>query len=123
MRFRGERDRDRRAAYSSGFPTSAAGCSIPPTTAGSDGFVTRLSVSHSPQPPVRQTLVAGDFNDNGFNDLAVDFGDLGCWLWAGLGWGQLSGVNPDGLLAADIDGNPDDEIIGDFDGLGLWLLG
>ncbi len=107
-------------ANSSGFPTSE--WAFDETYNGSgDGFVTKFSVSHSPQPPVRQTFGAGDFINNGFNGLAVDFGGLGLWLWAGLGWANLSGVNPKGLLAADIDGVTDDEIIGDFEGLGLWL--
>jgi hypothetical protein len=101
-----------------------------PTTTGAfdssfnginDAFVMKLQAQYSPQPPVRQTCISGDFNGNGFNDLAVDFGELGLFIWAGLAWGQLSGVNPEGLLVANIDGNNDDEIIGDFDGLGLWL--
>jgi len=56
------------------------------------------------------------------NGLAVDFGASGFWIWENYVWTQLSGVNPESLAAADMDGDGASELIIDFGTVGAWLL-
>jgi hypothetical protein len=46
---------------------------------------------------------------------------LGLWLWNSGSWTQLTGVNPEGLLAGDIDGDNAKELVVDFGSLGVWI--
>ncbi len=50
----------------------------------------------------------------------ADFGATGVWYWDGLAWLQLSGVNPEGMIALDDDGGGTDEIQVDFGTIGVW---
>ena len=62
----------------------------------------------------------GDFNGDGLDEAAVDFGTLGVWLWNGGAWGLLTSSNPEHLVAGNLDGDSDDEIVGDFGSDGIW---
>ncbi len=63
----------------------------------------------------------GNFDGDSADELAVDFGSLGAWMWNAGAWSQLTPSDPDRLVAFDIDGNGDDEIAADLGTLGLWL--
>ncbi len=56
------------------------------------------------------------------NGLAIDFGAAGFWIWENYIWTQVSGVNPESLAAADMDGDGADELVIDFGTVGAWLL-
>ncbi len=64
---------------------------------------------------------AGDFDGDGSDEVAMDFGSSGVWMWNGGIWSQLSPNNPENIIALDIDGNGDDEMAVDFGSLGLWM--
>jgi hypothetical protein len=63
----------------------------------------------------------GDFNGDGADETAVDFGPIGVWLYQNMAWTQLTSANPVSLTAGDVDGDGIDEIVGAFGPLGLWL--
>ena len=58
---------------------------------------------------------------DGAAEVLGDFATLGQWLADGGSWTQLSGVNPENMLAVDLDGDNADEIAADYGGLGVWL--
>ncbi|OGD20238.1 MAG: hypothetical protein A2W03_08005 [Candidatus Aminicenantes bacterium RBG_16_63_16] len=63
----------------------------------------------------------GDFDGDGRDEAAVDFGTGGVWIYDGGAWTQLTPANPESLLAADVDGDTLDEILADQGANGLWL--
>jgi len=63
----------------------------------------------------------GDFNGDGKDEAAVDFGSSGAWMYDGSGWSQLTTADPEGLTPADVDGDGTAEILADLGSLGLWL--
>ena len=63
----------------------------------------------------------GNFDSDPAEEAAVDFGPDGIWMFNGGTWVQLSPENPEGLIAADLQGDGDDEIIADMAALGLWV--
>jgi hypothetical protein len=63
----------------------------------------------------------GDFDGDGIDELAADFGTAGAWLWNGGVWTLLTASNPDILIAANTDGDNDDEIVAVLGATGLWL--
>jgi hypothetical protein len=70
-------------------------------------------------------MVFGEFDKvaNG-EEFACDFGSVGVWVCNSLsasGWHQLSGANPDMIIAGHFKNAAYDEIIGDFGALGLWM--
>jgi len=72
-------------------------------------------------PVWRQRHAAGDFDGDGADELAVDFGATGAWLYNGGSWSQLTASNPESLAAADVDGDSVDELLADLGNGGLWL--
>ncbi len=62
----------------------------------------------------------GDFDGDSTDELAVDFGAAGVFVYDGGAWSQLSSANPESLLAADIDGDNADEILADLASAGFW---
>ena len=62
----------------------------------------------------------GDFDGDGLDEAAVDFGTQGVWQWNGGIWDQLSSANAEHLVAGNLDGDGDDEIVGDFGSDGIW---
>ena len=63
----------------------------------------------------------GDFDGDGADEMAVDLGSTGAWLYNGGSWSQLTASNPESLVAADVDGDSVDELLADLAGGGLWL--
>ena len=55
------------------------------------------------------------------NELAVDLGTNGAWMYDSGAWTQLSAMNPEGMITANVDGNTDDELLLEFGYSGLWL--
>jgi len=54
-------------------------------------------------------------------EVLGDFGTYGLWMFHNNAWTQMSGLNPDGFIFADMDGDGDKELFGDFGIFGLWL--
>ncbi len=63
----------------------------------------------------------GDFDGDGAEEVAVDFGSTGIYLYDSGAWSQISSANPESLVAADVDGDNVDEILADLGSTGLWL--
>ena len=84
---------------------------------GMDAYVAKLVELR----PWGQRHAVGDFDGDGSDEAAVDFGASGIWLYDGGSWTQLSPADAEALLAADIDGDLNDEILADLGSTGLWL--
>ena len=76
----------------------------------------------SPSPPGYRGVVMADINPkNTYKDeLVVDFGDLGIWIYEQMTWHQISGENPDWIMAVSLDNDPAKEVVVDFGKRGLW---
>ena len=72
-------------------------------------------------PFVAAKHAIGDFDGDGTDELAVDFGASGAYLWDDNAWTQLTAFNTESLQAADVDGDSVDEIIMDLGASGLYL--
>ena len=81
--------------------------------------------ARQPNPLYTATLYppgnAGDFDGDGTEEVAVDFGSTGAWMFDNGVWSQLSAANPGAMLAADVDGDGIDELIANPGSLGLWV--
>lgn len=104
-------------AYLTGYSNATWGSPIRPYAIWEDAFVTR--VVEIPIWAPRHAV--GDFDGDGADEAAVDFGATGAWMYDTGSWSQLTPSNPEGLLAADVDGDTVDEILGDLGAAGLWL--
>ncbi len=71
-----------------------------------------------------EAIAGGDFDGNGIDEVAVDFGpSWGVWIrWNGSSWSPLHNQSPSGFITADLDGNGRDELIIDFPSGGLWAF-
>ncbi len=116
---------DGSGAFITGFTDSAA--TGFPVVAGPDltlngnydAFVARVT-----GPPLWEPRhAAGDFDGDGADELAIDFGASGAWLWDNGAWSQLTPVNPEGLLTAQVEGGQPDRIVADLGALGVWQWG
>jgi hypothetical protein len=63
----------------------------------------------------------GDFDGDGADEVAVDFGAAGVYIYDNGAWTQMSPDNPESLIAANVDGDSPAEILADFGTTGLWL--
>jgi hypothetical protein len=86
---------------------------------GSDVFITRLALNELDITAPRHAV--GDFDGDGTDEVAVDFGGAGIWKYDAGAWTQLAPENPESLQSADIDGDSADEILADLGTAGLWL--
>jgi hypothetical protein len=69
----------------------------------------------------RGVVFANGNNLNGpGQEIFVDFASVGVWAYDD-GWHQLSGVNPDWIIAATLDNVDTDQVVGGFGSLGLWI--
>ncbi|OGD18702.1 MAG: hypothetical protein A2W03_08925 [Candidatus Aminicenantes bacterium RBG_16_63_16] len=82
-----------------------------------DAFVAKVYYF---EQPVNKHAV-GDFDGDSWDEVAMDFGSSGAWMWDNSVWTQIDTRNPENLVAANVDGNTDDEILLDFGAAGLWL--
>jgi len=84
---------------------------------GYDSFVAKISYSEVWTP----RHAVGNFDGDGADEVAVDFGAAGVYLYDNGSWTQIGSGNPESLLAADVDGDSVDEILADQGATGLWL--
>ena len=63
-----------------------------------DAFVAKVSYWEDWTPK----HAAGDFDGDGADELAVDFGATGIYLYDAGAWTQIGSANPESLLAADM---------------------
>jgi len=82
-----------------------------------DAFVAK--VYYFEQPESKHAV--GDFDGDSWDEVAMDFGSSGAWMWDNSVWTQIATGNPENLVAANVDGNNDDEILLDLGASGLWL--
>ncbi|GEM_PF-1204086 len=104
------------ASTESSFPVTV-GPDLTYNGGSSDVFVAKVA----DVPLWHPRHAAGDFDGDDVNELAVDFGASGAWMWNGGSWSLLTASNPEGMITANVDGNNDDEIAADFGSTGLWL--
>ncbi len=82
-----------------------------------DGFVAKVYYFEQPE----SKHATGDFDGDSWDEVAMDFGSSGAWMWDNSAWTQIATSNPENLIAANVDGNNDDEILLDLGAGGLWL--
>ena len=93
------------------------GTPVNPHAGGRDGFVAKFIE----EPVWKPKHAVGDFDGDGSDGIAADFGLNGALKWDDGSWAQLTFNNPESIIAANTDGNADDEIVMDFGASGLWL--
>lgn len=71
-----------------------------------------------------EAMAVGDFDANGVDDVAVDFGaTYGLWLlYNNAAWVPLHAWSPTRIAVGDLDGNGRDDVIAHFAGAGLWAF-
>ncbi|GEM_PF-5735128 len=76
----------------------------------------------SVSPPCYKGLLMADVNPgNAFKDEVVaDFGSLGLWVYEQMIWHQISGTNPEWIMAFSPDDSPAEQVIVDLAAEGLW---
>jgi len=82
-----------------------------------DAFVTRFYSFDL--PPSKHCV--GDFDGDGSDELAIDFGSSGLYLWDSGVWTMLVAIDSESVIAANLDGDSDDEIIADLGTNGFWV--
>jgi hypothetical protein len=67
-------------------------------------------------------LLMADVNPgNSFKDEVVaDFGSLGLWVYEQMTWHQISGANPEWIMAVSLADSPAKQVIVDLGAEGLW---
>jgi hypothetical protein len=85
------------------------------------GQDTRILQSGIDVTPGVSRHAVGDFDGDGKDEVVVDFGAAGAWMYNDGSWTQLTANDPESLMAADVDGDGIDEILADLGSLGLWL--
>jgi len=84
-----------------------------------DVFVFALSGALPAVPVPKHAL--GDFDGDGTNEVAVDFGAAGISVWDEGTWTSIAAGDPESMTAGNFDGVADDEIAADFGPAGLWV--
>lgn len=62
-----------------------------------------------------------DFNADGYDDLLLDLGSDGMWLWDRGTWNRISTSNMEGMVLAEYDGDAGAEVFVDRGASGLWV--
>jgi len=103
--------------------TGYAGKAVP---VGPDDTQTRLAkrkIQPAPTaPPDYEGLLMADVNPgNTFKDEVIaDFGSLGLWVYEQMVWHQISGTNPEWIMAVRLADAPARRVIVDLGAEGLW---
>ncbi len=85
-------------------------------------FLAAWGCDRPPDAVSPETVTIGDIDNNGQDDVIVDFGAGGLWVWLNnTGWVGLTGSNPEGMVVGDLDNNGRDDVIVDFGTAGLWV--
>ena len=58
---------------------------------------------------------------DGTDEIVIDFGAGGLWVWNDGPWSQISVMDPEYMLSADTNGDGAKEILADFGASGLWM--
>ncbi len=103
--------------YTVGQSDAAWGSPFRPYSANGDAFAAKLSE----EPVWRPRHAIGDFDGDGADEAAVDFGADGVWMYKQGAWSQLTPSNPESLIPANVDADGAAEIIADLGPAGLWL--
>jgi hypothetical protein len=106
-----------REFYVVGSSDATWGKPVSPYSSSNDGFLLKSTFI----PDALERHAVGDFDGDGIDEAALDFGSLGIWMYNGGAWSQISPEDPDGLVALNIDGDADDEIVADMGDGGVWL--
>ena len=69
-----------------------------------------------------KTIVSGDFDGNGLDDLAINFSpNAGVWLWMNHAtWVWLHDSSPTTMAVADLDHSGRSDLVLSFPGAGVW---
>ena len=73
-------------------------------------------------PLTPETMVRGDLDGNGFDDLVIDFGaGIGVYAWMNhTTWSLIHPLSPTQMVTGDLDDNGRTDIICVFQGYGIW---
>jgi len=104
---------------SSDFPTSL-GAYDRSYNRTQDAFLFALSAGLTSLPLPKHAL--GDFDGDGRNEIAVDFGPAGISVWDAGAWTLISASDPEGLVAGNFAGLTGDQLAADFGaaGVSIW---
>jgi hypothetical protein len=97
------------------FPT-VVGPDLTPNGLG-DGFAAKI---YSYDKPVHRHAV-GDFDSDKADEVAMDFGASGAWLYNGGAWSQITTIDPENSISFDGDGDGDRELALDLGSWGVWM--
>jgi hypothetical protein len=89
----------------------------------SEARAAKRKVPPSPKsPPGYRGVLLADVNPaNSFKDEVVaDFGSLGLWVYEQMTWNQILGIDPDWVMAVELEGAPKAVLIADLGAKGLW---
>ena len=93
------------------------GSSDSKTSAGNyDVFLTKLDLLQTDYTTPRHAV--GDFDHDAKDEVALDFGAAGIWLYDQGNWTQLAPENPESLMAGNIGNGL--ELLADLGSQGLW---
>jgi hypothetical protein len=67
------------------------GSPISPYVGARDAFAAKI---YGPYEPILKHAV-GDFDGDGMDEMALDFGAAGAWMWNEGVWSQISAGNPE----------------------------
>ncbi len=82
-----------------------------------DAFVAKI---YSFDIPSHKRAV-GDYDGDGADELAGDFGAMGAWIYDKSSWFQITTVDSDNLIPFDGDGDRIKEIALDLGSWGIWM--
>jgi hypothetical protein len=82
-----------------------------------DGFVAKVYYYDEPS----HEHAVGDFDGDSADEVAMDFGLLGAWIYDKGSWFQITTVDPENIVSADLDGDSAKEIVLDLGAWGLWM--
>jgi hypothetical protein len=94
-----------------------------PTVGGpANGAVSVTSNAANTVPPAPVTGTTPALPPAGSDDLIVDFGAPGVWVWANNAtWLRLHAVSPEEMATGDLDGNGKADLILDLPSYGIWV--
>ncbi len=84
---------------------------------GSDVFVAEICFYQTPS----HKHAVGDFDGDKDDEMAMDFGALGAWIYDKGIWFQITTIDPDNMIPSDGDGDGIKEIALDLGPWGLWM--
>ena len=96
------------------------------TLTSTGASITTLCPPRTSSKPRIQVDAALDFIDmdiSGQDDVIIDFGVYGIWVWYNdTSWEQLHNLSPEIITTGDIDGSGQDDVIIDFGIYGIWVF-